>query len=99
MRIEEFVSLIEIVQANPLIFELQFFMIQFNLNVFILSFLGKTSLAKSLIGQSCCDNEKTATIGMDMFSCQIQDTDIVIIDCAGENKYVLTHQLFLSSGN
>lgn len=62
-------------------------------------FSGKTSLAKALQGEPCCNTTNVSTIGIDFYKWKMFDIEILIIDCAGEKKYMLTHQLFLSTGN
>ena len=59
---------------------------------------GKTSLAKALQGNPCNAVPKETTIGIDFYKWALFDIDVLIIDCAGERKYMLTHQLFLSTG-
>ena len=41
---------------------------------------------------------KEATIGIDFYKWTLFDIEVLMIDCAGERKYMLTHQLFLSTG-
>lgn len=62
------------------------------------AFLGKTSLAKALQGNPCNAAPKETTIGIDFYKWTLFDIEVLIIDCAGERKYMLTHQLFLSTG-
>ena len=62
------------------------------------AFLGKTSLAKALQGNPCDTAPKETTIGIDFYKWTLFDIEVLIIDCAGERKYMLTHQLFLSAG-
>lgn len=68
--------------------------------------LGKTSLAEAIVSCQAADaGVNIKTIGIDFFHWkeQLPDTDemldVMIVDCAGEKKYLLTHQLFLSVGN
>lgn len=63
------------------------------------AFLGKTSLAKALQGNPCNTAPKETTIGIDFYKWTLFDIEVLIIDCAGERKYMLTHQLFLSTGS
>ena len=64
---------------------------------------GKTFLAKALY--TCKEPEECndETIGIDCFHWKHKHNDedtleILIVDCAGQKKYMLTHQLFLSTG-
>lgn len=66
---------------------------------------GKTSLAEAIVSCQAADaGVNIKTIGIDFFHWkeQLPDTDemldVMIVDCAGEKKYLLTHQLFLSVG-
>ena len=51
-----------------------------------------------LQGEPCCNSPNVSTIGIDFYEWKMFDIEILIIDCAGEKKYMLTHQLFLSTG-
>ena len=51
-----------------------------------------------LQGEPCCNSPNASTIGIDFYEWKMFDIEILIIDCAGEKKYMLTHQLFLSTG-
>ena len=60
--------------------------------------LGKTSLAKSFQDIPCGESDNETTIGIDFYDWKLFDIEVLIVDCAGEKKYMLTHQLFLSTG-
>lgn len=48
------------------------------------------------------DYEEERTIGMDFFHWKAEAKEdglqVLLVDCAGQKKYILTHQLFMSTG-
>ena len=67
-------------------------------------FAGKTHLAKALSTNSEAEGGVDETIGIDCFKWNHFDEkdgkelEVMILDCAGQTKYMETHQLFLSTG-
>ncbi len=65
--------------------------------------LGKTSLAKALVeGKAANITEDERTIGLDLYFWRPiphkEELEILIVDCAGQRKYLLTHQFFFTEG-
>lgn len=71
-----------------------------HLLILITILIGKTSLANAVQGKGCDPHVKEDTIGIDFYEWlpEENDVEILIVDCAGEHKYTLTHQLFVSIG-
>ena len=62
-------------------------------------FSGKTTLAKVIHSYEEPEPVEERTIGMDFFEWKGKDDlRVLIIDCAGQKKYILTHQIFLQPG-
>lgn len=64
---------------------------------------GKTFLAKALSTYKEPEKSSDETIGIDSYHMRITVNDnslleVLILDCAGQKKYMLTHQIFLSMG-
>ena len=64
---------------------------------------GKTSLAKALLdGKDAKIDKDQRTVGIDQHLWKprpgIDDLEVLMIDCAGQRKYLLTHQFFFSQG-
>ena len=64
--------------------------------------LGKTTLAKAIHSFVEPEAEIERTIGMDFFNWKAEAKEdglqVLLVDCAGQKKYILTHQLFMSTG-
>lgn len=65
-------------------------------------YTGKTTLAKAIHLYYTPDYEEERTIGMDFFKWMAEAKEdglqVLLVDCAGQKKYILTHQLFMSTG-
>lgn len=75
------------------------------LKVFLLgeSMAGKTSLVNALVkGEACEINEDDRTFGVVFYHWKpepdVDDLELLVVDCAGQRKYQMTHQLFFSEG-
>ena len=67
------------------------------------SMAGKTSLVHALMsGQSTRIDEADRTFGVMFYHWKpepdIDELELMFVDCAGQKKYQMTHQLFLSEG-
>lgn len=64
---------------------------------------GKTCLVKMLMeGESTQINEDDRTFGVVFYNWKpephVDELELMVIDCAGQEAYQMTHQLFLSEG-
>ena len=64
---------------------------------------GKTSLVNALMKcESTEITEKDRTFGVEFFHWKpephVDELELMVVDCAGQKKYQMTHQLFLSEG-
>ncbi|CAB3981647.1 malignant fibrous histiocytoma-amplified sequence 1 homolog [Paramuricea clavata] len=67
------------------------------------SMAGKTSLVKALMtGESTQIDEDDRTFGVVFYHWKpepdVDELELMVVDCAGQKKYQMTHQLFLSEG-
>lgn len=67
------------------------------------SMAGKTSLVSALIkGESTEIDADDRTFGVVFYNWkpepEVDDLELLIVDCAGQKKYQMTHQLLLSEG-
>jgi GTPase SAR1 family protein len=65
---------------------------------------GKTSLVKSLMtGESTQIEEDDRTFGVVFYHWKpepdVDELEFMVVDCAGQKKYQMIHQLFLSEGD
>ena len=63
---------------------------------------GKTTLSKAIYSYEEPEPVEERTIGLDFFEWKAEakhdGLKVLIVDCAGQKKYVLTHQLFMQTG-
>ncbi|XP_066929100.1 malignant fibrous histiocytoma-amplified sequence 1 homolog [Clytia hemisphaerica] len=60
---------------------------------------GKTTLAKAIYSYEEPEPVEERTIGMDFFEWKDKNgLNVLIVDCAGQKKYILTHQIFMQTG-
>ena len=67
------------------------------------SMAGKTSLVKALVeGEACEIDKNDRTFGVVFYYWKpepnVDELELLLVDCAGQRKYQMTHQLFLSEG-
>jgi GTPase SAR1 family protein len=65
---------------------------------------GKTSLVDALMkGRSTEIDVDDRTFGVVFYHWKpephVDELELVVVDCAGQKNYLMTHQLFLSEGN
>ena len=67
------------------------------------SLAGKTSLIEALVkGEACRIDKDDRTFGVVFYHWKpephVDDLELLVVDCAGQRKYQMTHRLFLSKG-
>ena len=73
------------------------------MNYFSSLFQGKTSLVHALVyGQDGNIQPDDRTVGLDYYTWKLKPLEdpieVLLVDCAGQRQYLLTHQFFFAQG-